>query len=81
MCKDLGSAIGGIFDTILGVQKAPPAPVAEVPAAPAPERRTDTGAQVRIGDAGDDIRNRRTSGASSSAKSPLGGLGKSGLNI
>lgn len=81
MCGKLGSAFGGVLDTILGVQDAPAAPVAEVPAAPAPERRQDTGAQVRIGDAGDDYRNRRTSGASSTAKSPLGGLGRSGLNI
>lgn len=64
--------------------KAPPPP--EIPAAPAPEARQDTGAQVVVG--ADAAKDKRASGGGSAKTGVtkyggdiLGGLGKGGLNV
>lgn len=68
-----------------GNAKAPVIPAPAVPAAPAPVRRTDTGASIAIGS--DNTKNQRVSGrsvgtSSSSSSDVLGNLGRgSGLNI
>jgi hypothetical protein len=77
--------------SLLGLSspKAPainiPAPaIPEIPAPPAPNRITDTGASVAIGTSAD-IKNQRVSGRSSGkgnrSGDAIGGLGRGGLNI
>lgn len=79
-------AIGAVT-SVLGLMNKPKAPVipkAQVPAAPAPIRRSDTGASVALGTSAN-IKNQRVSGRSNggggSNGDPLGGLGRGGLNI
>lgn len=86
----MSDAVEAIVSPIAGLlgalsPKAPKMPKAEVPAAPAPTRRTDTGASVVIGS--DAVKNQRVSGSAvkkttTRATDPLGGLGSSaGLNL
>jgi len=66
----------------LSAPKIPPMPKAEIPAAPAPVRRTDTGASIVVG--ASDVKNQRVSGSrtAGSAGSTLSGLGRgAGLSI
>jgi len=79
--KGIISAVSGILG---GGAKAPKLPDPVVPAIPAPTTPTDTGAALAIGTG--DVKNQRVSGrstkrAASAGSDPLGGLGKSGLNI
>lgn len=78
-------AVVGIAETLIGgkkkVQGPPPA---QIPAAPAPARRDDTGAQIRIGAdaAGDERVSGRGKGRKRTSGSVLGGLSRgSGLSL
>lgn len=76
--KSVSSILG------FGKPKTPELPTPAVPAPPAPNAITDTGADVALGGDGD-VKNQRVSGRSikrsGTGADPLGGLGKSGLNI
>lgn len=64
---------------LFGRPEQPEIPEAKVPAAPAPSRRQDTGAQVTLGaDAG---KNARVSGNGRGSGDVLGSLGRSSLSI
>jgi len=80
--------MSGVGDLVKGLFKGPDQPdipEPEIPAAPAPSRRQDTGAKVSVG--ADAAKNARVSGggtssASKSSGDVLGGLGSGGgLNI
>lgn len=77
------AVLGAVTNILgLGAPKAPVIPPAQVPAPPAPVRRTDTGAQIQIGDPNRTGPSRSSGGSSSIAGNTLGGLGGgSGLNI
>jgi hypothetical protein len=78
-------AIGNIADMLFGRPEQPDIPEPEIPAAPAPNRREDTGAKVVVGS--DASKDKRVSGRSSGSGSStsggdvLGNLGKGGLSI
>lgn len=80
--------MGGLVEAVTGLlgfnKPKINIPEPKVPAVPAPNRRTDTGAQVVVGsDAGQDTRvtGRKAGSGTSSVTDVLGGLGKSGLSI
>ena len=84
------SKFKGVFKAVtsilgMGAPKIPAMPTPEIPAPPAPGAVSDSGANVSIGTSVD-IKNQRVSGRTSSTSTrksgdPLGGLGRSGLNI
>jgi hypothetical protein len=82
--------MGGIAESIssflLGPKDsgAPDIPEPAIPAAPAPKKREDSGAEIVVG--ADAVKDQRASGKGSSSSSSsggdvLGGLGKGGLSI
>ena len=79
----MGDTLGGLGDMFFGRREEPKIPEAKTPAAPAPARRDDTGAQIVVGSsAAKDQRVSGGSGGSSSAgKDVLGNLGRGGLSI
>ncbi len=80
----MGDVISKVSETLFGRTEQPDIPEVEIPAAPAPSRREDTGASIVVGsDASKDARvSGRSSGSSSSSGGDvLGSLGKGGLSI
>lgn len=81
----MSKAFKGVVSVVKNLFKAPkqpeiPEPV--VPAAPAPTRREDTGAQVVLGSASSNKNNRVSGRGSGSSGNTLSRLGKgSGINI
>ncbi len=80
----MGGVVEKVSDALFGRPEQPEIPEAEIPAAPAPSTRTDTGASVVVG--ADSVKDKRVSGGTSSSSSSgtkdvLGGLGKGGLSI
>lgn len=82
----MGKIVSSVGEMLMGKTPAQPdIPTPEIPAAPAPSRRDDTGASVVIGsDAAN--KNARVSGKKSTTGSGgsgdvLGGLGRGGLSI
>lgn len=85
MCKIGGGSVSKILDP-LGLFEKPAAvemPAAEIPAAPAPTRKQDTGAIVKLGDVSLDNRlgGGGTGTSNRRAGSSLGNLGRGGLSI
>lgn len=82
----MSKVVSKISET-LGLSAKPPKidiPEAQVPAAPAPNRREDTGATIIVG--ADASKDQRVSGGSKSGKKSSGGdvlgnLGRGGLSI
>lgn len=74
-----------LSNLVFGRPDQPDIPVAEIPAAPAPTRKQDTGALVAIGsDAAKDKRASGGGGGSTSSRTTvdvLGSLGKTGVSI
>lgn len=73
-------AIGGVAKALFGGGE-PDIPEAEVPAAPAPNKKEDTGAKVIVG--ADAVKDKRASGGGTTSSTTtsgdvLGGLGKGG---
>lgn len=81
----MGGVVSKVTDVLFGRPEQPDIPEAEVPAAPAPSRREDTGAKITIG--ADASKNKRVSGrgagsgGSVSSGDVLGGLGRGGISI
>jgi hypothetical protein len=80
----MGGIVETISDTLFGRPEQPDIPEPEIPAAPAPSTREDSGANVIVGS--DNSKDRRVSGgvnssSPSSSKDVLSGLGKGGLSI
>jgi hypothetical protein len=85
MCGGGGGLLGTLSGLLFGKPKAPEMPKIEAPAPPAPSRKTDTGAIVRIGDtstATDRLSGNATgTGVQRRTGSVLGNLGRGGLSI
>lgn len=79
----MSDAVNSITSLVFGKPATPDIPEAQIPAAPAPTRREDTGANIVLGaDAAKDQRvSGGKSGGSSSTRDVLGSLGRGGLNI
>jgi hypothetical protein len=80
----MGSLAETVSDVLFGRPEQPDIPEAEIPAAPAPSTREDTGANIIVGS--DKSKDRRVSGGVNSSSSQSGadvlsGLGKGGLSI
>lgn len=81
----MSKVLESVSDALFGRPEQPDIPVPEIPAAPAPSTRTDTGANVVVG--ADKVQDKRVSGGSSTSTGSssggdvLGGLGKGGLSI
>ena len=80
----MGGVVQKVSETIFGRPEQPEIPEAKVPAAPAPSRRQDTGADIVIGT--DASKNARVSGKGSGKSGTTGGdvlgnLGRGGLSI
>ena len=85
MCGGGGGIIGGISSLLFGKPEnnAPEMPKVEAPAPPAPSRKQDTGAIVKVGDSGstDRLSGNGTGGVRRKSGSSLGNLGSGGLSI
>ena len=77
----MGDIVGSVTDILFGKPpEQPDLPKVEIPAAPAPNRREDTGANVVVGsDAGARVSGRGTgTGTKRTLKDVIGGLGSGG---
>jgi hypothetical protein len=83
-----GGFLSPVTDVLFGKAKEPAAPQVDIPepmapAPPAPSRKVDTGAIVRVGQSGaSDRLSGRSTGSSRRSASTLSGLGRgSGISI
>lgn len=81
----MGGVVEKVSEVLFGKAPEVDIPEPKIPAAPAPSRREDTGANIVVG--ADAAKNKRVSGrksgssSSSSGGDVLGGLGRGGLSI